>query len=37
MEEKLIGKMTINEVFPHLDTIAKAYGLTRWWKTEIDI
>tara|TARA_R110002167_G_scaffold193176_1_gene395785 strand:- start:235 stop:390 length:156 start_codon:yes stop_codon:yes gene_type:complete len=27
MEEKLIGKMTINEVFPHLDTIAKAYGL----------
>jgi hypothetical protein len=27
MKEKLISEMTINEVFPHLNVIAKAYGL----------
>lgn len=27
MEEMLIGKMTISEAFPHLDSISKAYGL----------
>jgi hypothetical protein len=27
MEQKLIGKMGINEIYPHLDVIAKAYGL----------
>ena len=27
MEEKLIGRMTISEAFPHLDCVAKAYGL----------
>lgn len=27
MKEKTIGKMKISEVFPHLNSIAKAYGL----------
>jgi len=27
MKEKLIGKMTISEIYPHLDAIAKAYNL----------
>ena len=25
--EKTVGKMTISEVYPHLDCIAKSYGL----------
>lgn len=27
MEEKLIGRMTISEAYPHLSVVAKAYGL----------
>ena len=27
MEEKTIGKMKISEALPHLDCVAKAYGL----------
>jgi hypothetical protein len=27
MKDKLIGEMTINEVYPHLNAIAKAYNL----------
>jgi hypothetical protein len=27
MEDRLIGKMTISEAYPHLNHVAKAYGL----------